>query len=99
MQVGGFEEFPDLRAAELGFAAVGPGLDNGAELDLHAPWHGDASVLLQQEGNAALAGLTVDTHDAVIGTSQVLRVYGQIGHAPWGIGFLRRKAFGNRILV
>src|SRR5690606_34595197 len=62
-EVGPLEHRPEFPAADLGLAGVGVRLHDRAELDLHAPWHDDAMVALEQEGDAALARLAVDPDD------------------------------------
>jgi len=99
LQVLGFQQRVDLFGTHLQAQAVGFLLHHLAELDLHAPRQADAVFLLEQEGDAALAGLAVDANHGLVAAADVGRVDRQIRHLPDALLILLGKALANRILV
>ncbi len=80
---------------------VGNALDVFAELDLQVAREVQAVVLLENIGDATLAGLRVDADDRLIGTTDILGVDRQVGHFPYRmIGNLDGlHALVDRVLV
>src|SRR3954471_16254171 len=63
---------PDIRRAGLLASAVGPVLDNAAELDLKRARQLQAVVGLQQIGDAALSRLAIDADHRLVGATDIL---------------------------
>src|SRR5690554_8220788 len=57
------------------------------------------SLLLQQVGDAALAGLAVDADDRVVAATDIRRVDRQVGDFPDTVGILLGEALADRILM
>ena len=76
------EQRPDLLRGQLLAGRVGDRLHDLAELDLQPPRHRQAVVALQQVRDAALAGLTVDANDRLVGAAEVARIDRQVRHFP-----------------
>ena len=58
-----------------------------------------ATFLLQQKADAALAGLAVDTHHGIIAAIYIGGIYRQVRHLPDSIRLLYGQAFLDGILV
>ena len=56
-------------------------LNDSAELRVHGLGHIKSELVVHNKGGPALAGLGVDAH-RLIGSAQILRVNGEIGHHP-----------------
>ncbi len=80
---------------------VGDALNVLAKLHLQIARQVQAVILLQDIGDATLAGLRVDADDRLVGSADILRIDRQIGHFPDGvIGDLDRlHALVDRILM
>ena len=76
------EDLPQLGAADLAALGVGVPLDDAGELDLQPARQVQAVLVLQQVGDAALAGLGVDPDDGLVAAAQVLRVDRQVRDLP-----------------
>src|SRR5262249_13959427 len=76
------EGLPDVARLQLLAGLVGDALDHLAELDLQAARQAQPVALLEDVGDAALAGLAVDADDSLIGAAEIGWVDRQIGHFP-----------------
>ena len=76
------EGLPDLARAQLLAVAIGDGLHHLAELDLEAARQEKPVVLLQHEGDPALAGLAVDADHRLVAAAEISRIDREIGHFP-----------------
>ncbi len=99
LQVFTLEQGIDLLGVHLQSQTIGFLLHHLAELDLHPARQADAVLLLQQVGDAAFAGLTVDANHRLVAATDVSRVDWQVGHFPHAIRILLAEAFANRVLV
>ena len=89
------------------FAAefVGEVVDAFADLRVHGLGQIEAVLAVEHIGNAAFARLGIDADDRLVRAADVLRVDGEIGHAPWDLGifcnFARAsvEAFFDRVLM
>src|SRR5258708_23398567 len=92
---------PDIRRAGLLASAVGPVLDNAAELDLKRARQLQTVVGLQQIGDAALPRLAVDADHRLVGAADILWIDWEVGHFPELVVALRQsiEALLDRVLV
>src|SRR6266403_4333078 len=82
---------PDIRRAGLLASAVGPVLDDAAEVDLKRARQLETVVGLQQIGDAALPRLAVDADHRLVGAAEVLRIDWEVGHLPELVVALRQR--------
>ena len=75
-----------LGAADFAAEAVHLLVGDRAELALHFLGQFDAEFVLQQVGDAALAGLAVDANDLAVFAADVGRINRQIRHVPVLLG-------------
>src|SRR4029453_7806356 len=78
----GHERVPQLAWGDLRTGVLRDALDRLGELDLQAPGQLVAVLGRHDVGDAALARLAVDPDDRLVGAADVLRVDGQVRHAP-----------------
>ena len=76
------EPAPQLGGSDLATVLVDAALDDTGELDLQPARQVHLVLGLHDVGDAALAGLAVDADDGLVGPAHVVRVDGQVGHAP-----------------
>src|SRR5262249_7897055 len=95
------EGLPDVTRLQFLPTLVGNALDHLAELDLEATRQPQPVALLEDVGNAALAGLAVDADDGLVGAAEVGRIDRQVRHFPEAAVALRlgREALLDGVLV
>src|SRR5690606_2199205 len=76
------EDGPDVGGGDLAALGVRLRLDDLRELDLHPARQVQLVVVLQDVGDAALAGLRVDADDGPVGAADVLGVDVQVRDGP-----------------
>src|SRR6185312_14237838 len=82
VEVFALEGLPDVGGLQLLPGFVGDALDDLAELDLQPARQAQAVALLEDVGDAALAGLAVDADDGLVAAAEVGRIDRQVRHFP-----------------
>lgn len=95
------ERREDFRNCEFTTLFLGDALHDTRKRNLETAGEIEVEVLLDNPGDAALAGLRVDTDDSLVRRPEILGVDGEIWHIPYPVipGALHRKALLDSILV
>ena len=95
----------DLIHGKLAALPVGEVVDVFPDDGMHRLRQVEAMLAVQHVGDSAFPRLGIDADDRLVGSADVLRVDGQVGHAPHGRGvflgfpFAAVEAFLDRVLV